>query len=290
MLNKRMGRLICIELLVLLYVFIGEASNSDKRVPMSMWMKMKDMRSTSEFVHTMVRPSMDSSLKASEKEMFKTTETGSTQLDPHGVENMANVVATPDVCDPRATSVEIPPSDDPRVIYWPTCTRVERCGGCCGLDLLECAPTSTDTVDVWVMKMYMSGESHDQYDWKGNVKIPLERHLACECRCRTKASDCKPGLQYYDSQSCRCLCHNENQASSCQGSKRWDPNTCGCVCTNLMHCLTDEVFDFNTCSCQPNTGSGGLSMQSNPCSYLNCRANYQPEMRNGRCQCRPRRG
>ena len=52
----------------------------------------------------------------------------------------ASVMAAEDGCAPRMTSVRIPSHSDPYVLYWPSCTQVPQCGGCCGHESLECQP------------------------------------------------------------------------------------------------------------------------------------------------------
>ena len=51
-------------------------------------------------------------------------------------------------CTPQPRSVTVPPDSDPNVIWWPSCVLLERCGGCCGNDLLECVPTQVETVSL----------------------------------------------------------------------------------------------------------------------------------------------
>lgn len=53
-------------------------------------------------------------------------------------------------CMPELQTVKISPSSDPSVLYIPTCTRVERCGGCCSHSLLACQPKVTETVSFQV--------------------------------------------------------------------------------------------------------------------------------------------
>ena len=78
------------------------------------------------------------------------TKYGSLSLVGAAAELMSSVIAPPDACEPRPSTVRIPPDPDPRFVYYPTCTPVPRCGGCCNVDLLECTPTSMDTIVVEV--------------------------------------------------------------------------------------------------------------------------------------------
>jgi len=285
--------------LLILCVIIVERSTGtndrSKQTSVQMRMRMKDVRSTSDFIHTMInnRPAPDAALRPMERQMYLPA--GQTQqgFNQQGVEIMATMIATPDVCEPRPSTVAIPPDSDPRVIYWPTCTKVDRCGGCCGLDLLECAPTAVETIYVQVMKQRMSANDSSRYDYLGNVNIPLEKHLSCDCHCRTKATDCNAATQDYDEESCSCRCRNSQEATSCPSPKRWDDKYCRCVCPVLVNCLDDEYFDFNSCSCirgAPMAAGQTSSLLSpsahNPCANQTCRAGYRSVLVNNSCQCR----
>ena len=56
-------------------------------------------------------------------------------------------LARPAACIPEPTIVPVEVADiRAGEIVIPSCTRVQRCGGCCSHPLLSCQPTSTDTV------------------------------------------------------------------------------------------------------------------------------------------------
>lgn len=251
---------------------------------------MKNVRSTSDFIHTMIqdKPAPGAALQPKERQMYNSdTRQGFNQ---QGVEIMASMIATPDICEPRPSTVEIPPDSDPRVVYWPTCTKVNRCGGCCGLDLLQCEPTAVETITVQVMKQRISANDSSRYEYLGNVDIALEKHVGCDCHCRIKQTDCNPSTQDYDEDSCSCRCRNSHEATSCPSPKRWEEKYCRCVCPVLINCLDDEYFDFNTCSCVRGTAVvAGGAVPFSPqdlCAQTTCRAGYRATVLNGSCQCR----
>jgi len=251
-------------------------------------MRMKDVKSTSDFIQTMIhnRPAPGTALRPAERQMFLPDTNTQQGFNQQGVEIMASMIATPDVCEVRPTTVVIPPDSDPRVVYWPTCTKVDRCGGCCGLDLLECAPIEVRNITVQVMKQRMSETDSSRYEYLGNVDISLLQHVRCDCHCRVKATDCNAATQDYDEDSCSCRCRNTNEATSCPSPKRWDDKYCRCVCPVLVNCLDDEFFDFNSCSCVRGAAvvAGGASaLASNSCP--SCRAPYRQVFRDNRCQC-----
>lgn len=50
-------------------------------------------------------------------------------------------MATPDDCSPRNMTVRLPLNyTDTQVVYYPECTMVQRCGGCCPVQFLTCEP------------------------------------------------------------------------------------------------------------------------------------------------------
>lgn len=275
-------------ILLLAVAFSVSGSTGQSQVPMHMKMKMKDIKSTQDFINNMIkpRPPPGANLTPQEREMYSSTETG---FNSQGVEIMASMIAVADVCEPRPMTVPIPPSNDPQVVYWPTCTKIDRCGGCCGFDLLECTATRVETVTVQVMKQVMSADDSEFYEFMGLVDIPLEKHTGCECQCRTKAHDCNAATQDYDEVSCSCRCRNSDQATSCPSPKRWDSKYCRCVCPTLINCLDDEYFDFNSCSCKkgsPVVASNANALSANPCATQTCRSGLRPVVIGNTCQCR----
>ena len=60
------------------------------------------------------------------------------------------MLARDDGCAPRNRTVSCQKDADPNVVYWPSCTRLQQCGGCCGHDMLECAPTEEEAVALKV--------------------------------------------------------------------------------------------------------------------------------------------
>ena len=48
------------------------------------------------------------------------------------------------ICKPELTTVPLNQSSDPNIFILPNCVRIERCGGCCHHDLLECQATHVE--------------------------------------------------------------------------------------------------------------------------------------------------
>lgn len=53
-------------------------------------------------------------------------------------------------CVPSQRSVSLPSDPDPNVIYYPMCTTITRCGGCCAQQQHECAATRYNVLHVSV--------------------------------------------------------------------------------------------------------------------------------------------
>ena len=65
-------------------------------------------------------------------------------------DQIADRLVEADYCQPKLMTVPIVP-DKPGVILYPQCTSINRCGGCCGHEALECVPTGINTVHVGVV-------------------------------------------------------------------------------------------------------------------------------------------
>jgi hypothetical protein len=98
----------------------------------------------------------------------------------------ASVPAKPAHCMPELTTVPLMPNTDSSVLFYPTCTRIERCGGCCSSDLLVCEPIRTEIVHFQVLKTQYAGGSRMKF--AGKESVPVEKHTACKCQCKVKES------------------------------------------------------------------------------------------------------
>ncbi|XP_004535321.1 uncharacterized protein LOC101448652 isoform X2 [Ceratitis capitata] len=169
--------------------------------------------------------------------------------------------AVPAACMPENTVVPLTPlnpSLDPNVVYFPKCTRVKRCGGCCGSQLMSCQPTETETINFEVTK-YKLGERA----FGGREIVVVEQHTKCKCDCRIKAKDCN-SYQIYRPEKCNCECTNEDALQKClsQEHKYWDEAACRCVCRDSQSCTTGTVFDESQCSCVDITDDGSTNTKS----------------------------
>lgn len=90
-------------------------------------------------------------------------------------------------CLPEQTTVNLKPSTaDVAMFYYPPCTRVARCGGCCSHDLLSCQPVEVEILQMGVVVSEYKGGN--QLVYRGRDVVSVEQHKSCKCDCRVKAS------------------------------------------------------------------------------------------------------
>ncbi|PSN35921.1 hypothetical protein C0J52_07155 [Blattella germanica] len=182
---------------------------------------------------------------ANESLSVQTDRFGSDDLDQ--VDRKGAVVPKPASCKPELVTVPLHNSDDKSVLYYPSCTRVERCGGCCSHDLLSCQPTATELLNYQVIVTKFEGGT--KLTFKGKEIVTVEQHTKCKCDCRVKETDCN-SLQEYNKAECRCICMNVDEEQKCileNDTKLWDPSECRCACRQTKECSTGYYFDQKTC-------------------------------------------
>ncbi|XP_059609483.1 platelet-derived growth factor subunit A isoform X1 [Phlebotomus argentipes] len=170
------------------------------------------------------------------------------------VERGLAITPKPGLCTPEMTLVPLIPvnsENDPSVVYYPQCTRVKRCGGCCSHRLLSCQPTETETLTFTIIKSQYTGGTRMQLVER--VPIIVEQHTKCRCNCAVKEEHCNR-FQRYESSQCKCVCTNLEDQSKCLKEselKIWDSSTCNCRCRESKGCTTGTFFDENQCKCIP---------------------------------------
>jgi len=168
-----------------------------------------------------------------------------------GVERSAAIVPKAAGCIPEIQTVKIVSNEDPSVLYIPSCTRIERCGGCCSHSLLSCQPTDTEPISYQVVKTQFIGGSKLKY--MGKEVVLQEKHTKCKCSCRVQEKDCN-SFQEYKPSECRCACTNTDEEKKCykeNATKLWSPDICACQCRNILECSTGYRFDTFRCRCMP---------------------------------------
>ncbi|KAK3881823.1 hypothetical protein Pcinc_013755 [Petrolisthes cinctipes] len=190
-------------------------------------------------------------------------------------------------CKPELTTVSLDLPKKPTPIFFPTCVRIEQCGGCCYGPLLTCRPTVTEVVRLKVLKTTSSAASSRNSNTNNRPgsgsersrgtttrrrrrrrqsvpsfhEVQVERHTACGCGCRVQASDCNLQVQDYREGECACVCKNRDEKTKCEeqnSTKYWDNASCNCYCRRPLDCSTGQFFSHESCKCEEVVGRSGL--------------------------------
>lgn len=154
-------------------------------------------------------------------------------------------------CRPEEQTVALPVTFPPDVIHHPRCVRVERCGGCCGSDIVACEPTDMIMVDVPVQKFRYLPDI-EKFNFTEQVHVPVPKHTKCQCRCRVKEEDCHKQVHEYVESQCACVCKDKEAQRRCETRgplKVWDSVNCYCGCRNVRECSSGYYYDLEECSC-----------------------------------------
>ncbi|XP_016041684.2 vascular endothelial growth factor B isoform X4 [Erinaceus europaeus] len=102
----------------------------------------------------------------------------------------------------------------------PSCVTVQRCGGCCPDEALECVPTGQYRVRMQILMIH--------YPSSQLGEMSLEEHSQCECSPRLLCPRCPQRHQRPDPRTCRCRCPRRSLLR-CQGrGLELNPRTCRC--------------------------------------------------------------
>ncbi|XP_063598047.1 vascular endothelial growth factor A-A-like [Penaeus indicus] len=175
--------------------------------------------------------------------------------EPAELATMAN-------CKPELRTVELDLPHDSHTTFYPTCIRVEQCGGCCFGPLLTCRPTVTKAFKVKVLKTSTSSGSsrrarpdrrHRRENTVSYHTVSVFKHTACECGCKVQASDCNTTIHTYHEGECACVCKDRDEKSKCEeqnSTKYWSDESCSCYCRKPLSCGSGEYFSQVSCRCE----------------------------------------
>ncbi|XP_049298827.1 uncharacterized protein LOC125771775 isoform X4 [Anopheles funestus] len=161
----------------------------------------------------------------------------------------------PAACEPDSQLVSLRPENltSSRYYYYPSCTRVKRCSGCCNTNQLVCEPVANRTILYKVNILEYRSGKRDKFSHFDLV--PVEEHVRCKCQCRVKEWHCTE-RQVYNPNNCRCECTNKEDRNRClqeRQLKQWNPNTCTCDCLpRNEECTSGSHYDRSACKCLPN--------------------------------------
>lgn len=160
-------------------------------------------------------------------------------------------IAQPANCQTEQHVIELDKPENGAIIYWPSCVRVRRCGGCCTSNMLACKPLSTSILNVTVLQLLYNHENPNSFESQGTRVVSLEQHDRCSCSCKELPEDCDDDVHDYRSNECRCVCKNTQEASTCSGSKKiWDSRQCVCKCRKVRLCSSGRYFNPLSCRCE----------------------------------------
>lgn len=223
-----------------------ELSESDMELLQSLEFarKINSMNSINDFLN------MVDDVPPSERKSFTTELAGFLTGRTTGNQRSNSVQPKPALCMPELQPVPLKQETDPSIFYYPTCTRIMRCGGCCTNELLSCQPTEVEIRNYEAIRT--SFDPSEKLKYRGKTIVPLEVHTKCECDCKIKEKDCTL-KQTYKKAICQCVCNNVDEREKCikdNNTKIWNSKTCDCVCREEKECSTGFYFDQNTCRCE----------------------------------------
>ncbi|KAK0166962.1 hypothetical protein PV327_004425 [Microctonus hyperodae] len=166
-------------------------------------------------------------------------------------ERSSTVIETkPAKCKPIITVVPFRNENTaPSVSYWPSCTHIDRCDGCCNTEFWSCQPVNKTSLNHKVFKFHVTETG--EFNFQGEEIIPLEKHTSCQCLCRVKAEHCSIKQRYLED-SCKCECINTDEMEKCNNdpsTKIWNPDRCECDCRSITECNSKHDFNPQTCRC-----------------------------------------
>ncbi|KAL8606233.1 hypothetical protein ACOMHN_012865 [Nucella lapillus] len=197
-----------------------------------------------------------------------------------------DILAPSDECSPRNTTVRLRLMDqDPNVVIYPECTRVERCGGCTPTPYLACEPLYKEMVVLQVLKARYSYPGAISMNMEGVAPVQVERHLTCRATCTLTQEDCG-GNSRFVPHLCRCQCQSYKH---CNSRQEWNNVKCKCECPDEVSCCSHDkagvqnrrcpmFFDHNFCECtlKENIGANPNASQAEIEAWLASRQNRQP--------------
>ncbi|XP_045900773.1 vascular endothelial growth factor A-A isoform X1 [Micropterus dolomieu] len=142
-------------------------------------------------------------------------------------------VITKSMCQPREVLVDILQEypEDTEHNYIPSCVVINRCGGCCNDEAMECVPTETHNVTLQVMRVRPMVTQH-------TIDLSFTEHQRCDCRL-------KPDVQAKKEYHCA-PCSERRKRLFVQ-----DPLTCKCSCKFTQLDCKSRRLELNqrTCRC-----------------------------------------
>ncbi|MPC75093.1 hypothetical protein E2C01_069478 [Portunus trituberculatus] len=179
-------------------------------------------------------------------------------------------MATMATCKPEVRTVELDLPKQANTLFYPTCVRLEQCGGCCYGPLLTCRPKVTKVVRYKVLKTVVNRSSNidtarSRSDSRRQRRrrrrrrretvpsyhvVEAIKHVQCECGCKVQEQDCNPTIHNYLQSECACVCKRRDEEAKCEQQssiKYWEKDSCACYCRKPVECGTGEFFSQDSC-------------------------------------------
>ncbi|XP_070552919.1 vascular endothelial growth factor A-like [Ptychodera flava] len=238
--------------LVLLLAIVTGTTGRASSIPPSILFKMRSVKTAEDFVRLFHRPSIPDEGIPGKGDGIPPVrpEVPYGKDDEHENDYAFDMIAVPPPCQPRPTSVPVPPNSDPYVLYWPPCVELHRCGGCCSSELFTCEASATHNVDVKVYRARSDPTNEDAVPIERIETFKMTNETQCKCDCKVKPHDCNLAIHRHE--YCQCVCIQKEH--SCPARKVWDDRTCGCVCrkpAQERNCFgRNRIWRESTCQCE----------------------------------------
>ncbi|XP_078369914.1 uncharacterized protein LOC144653719 isoform X2 [Oculina patagonica] len=154
-------------------------------------------------------------------------------------------------CHLGRTLVHLPTPAYGNGFYFPQCTWLNRCVGCCtsSNNLLACQPTGVQKkkVDYYHIRPQSGGYMPEE------KSIWMEEHTGCQCQCIKTPDSCDTITQYWRPDICECECNPgyRQHEMNCPAKFHYDPRKCDCVCkTGSKECSNPNmIWSDEECGC-----------------------------------------
>ncbi|XP_026813773.1 platelet-derived growth factor D-like isoform X1 [Rhopalosiphum maidis] len=204
---------------------VADDAGNSREIPLKVIMELNQVTNVSElFIKFMPDTNMNDAQKLYTTIGFQNRNAYSTEIKTTLIPKAAS-------CSIELQTICLKDTDDLSSYYYPMCTRVNRCGGCCGHDLLACRPTKIEILNFEVIVLqYKGSQESGKFEFKGLKSVSVDQHLNCKCDCIIEKENCTP-LQIYNPNECGCMCTNEEDRHECHdeyGLKLWNSTACTC--------------------------------------------------------------
>nr|XP_053636125.1 vascular endothelial growth factor A-like [Cherax quadricarinatus] len=143
-------------------------------------------------------------------------------------------------CKPELKTVALDLPAEANTMFFPTCVRLEQCGGCCYGPLLTCIPSVTKVVKLKVSHTHTHTPSNFEvlgylHDGLLLSDVPIFQAVTDEAL-----------LNVF-------LVFPSEEKNNCEAqnlTKYWDNDSCNCYCRRPEECSSGQYFSQISCRCE----------------------------------------